>query len=120
MPARAGGGSVRRGLVWTVVVTLTIATLPMATARPAMAHATLVSTTPTGDELVPRGPDATEPRSYTVAGRVLSGDDHNPEGNPDDDGIGAGGLLAAGFLALVVGGCVVGFARSARRARASR
>lgn len=121
MPARAGGGSVRRGLVWAVVVTLIItATLLMATARPAMAHATLLSTTPMGDELLPRGPDAIEPQFYTVAWRVLSGDSRKLEGNPDDDGIGAGGLLAGGFLALVVGGCAVGFARSARRARADR
>ena len=62
MPARAGGGLVRRGLVWAVVVTLTTAALLMATASPAMAHATLLSTTPTGDELLSRGPDAVKLR----------------------------------------------------------
>ena len=60
MPAPAGGGLVRRGLAWAVVATLTTAALLMATARPAMAHATLLSTTPTADELLSRGPDDVE------------------------------------------------------------
>ena len=35
--------------------------------------------------------------------------------DPDDGGIGVGGVLAALFLGLVVVGCGIGFARSARR-----
>lgn len=64
MPAaRAGGrGLVRRGIVWAVVVSSTTAALLTATARPAMAHATLLSTSPTGDELVARGPAQVELR----------------------------------------------------------
>ena len=61
MPAnRAGGGLVRPGFVWLVLSMLLATALLLATSSPAMAHATLLSTTPTGDETLERAPDRVE------------------------------------------------------------
>lgn len=151
MPARAGGGSVRRRLAWAVVVTMTTVTLLIATVRPLIAHTTSLQTTPTGDGLLSRGLDAIEPRfdepvevldrairvlgptsdrihpgraeveSATTTQRISPDPDQTSQvEDPDDQRVGAGGLVAGGVLVLVVVGCVVGFARSARRARDAR
>ena len=89
MPAAPAGGHglVRRGFVWTVVVSLTTAALLVATARPAMAHATLLSTAPTGDEFLTRGPEQVELRFdepvEVVAGAVRV---FGPDGDRVDQG----------------------------------
>ena len=58
MPATAAGrGLARRCVVWPGLTLLATATLLVATARPAMAHATLLETTPTADEVLTRAPD---------------------------------------------------------------
>lgn len=141
MPAAAGGrGLVRRGLVGTVVVSMTTALLLLANARPAMNHATLLSTTPTGDEQLSRGPEevelsfdesvepldraaraiAVEPTT-TIEAATGSTQRGSSVNDPDrQGGNGIVGVLAAAFLALVVVGCTVGFARSARALRENR
>ena len=155
MPAAPAGGHglVRRGFVWTVVVSLTTAALLVATARPAMAHAIGTDGTPhtpvvmdpidddgryaatiaydsggswtvrftavTPTATIEGVKDVAEPTATTT--RVESTDttrstatsSEQAASDPDDGGIGVGGVLAALFLSQSVVGCGIGFARSA-------
>ena len=94
---------------WTVRFT---SVTPTATAEVAEEVAPATTTTPTTIDS-----DSTT----TSIGAVTATTEQAAPGDPDDGrGIGAGGVLAAVFLGLVVIGCAVGFARSSRRLRADR
>lgn len=137
MPAlTAGGWSQRRALAASLGMVALGATLA-ATAGPAVAHATLLSTVPTGDESFTSSTDRLDEPVEMPAGAVRvtaisstttslsfsasSGD--APSRTPGsamhdpDDGGGSSipSTLALGFLGAVVLAAAVGFARSSRR-----
>lgn len=81
---------------------------------------TPAATTELAEQVVEPPTTTASSTTSTTSGTTTTTAQISVESSPDDDGVGLGGLLAAAFLVVVVVACVVGFARSTRRAQVNR